>query len=84
MTSGIDEAAAELQGSLFGEVSPAIDTPGAALARSYPVRITVVGAGDVGVACAIPSWIRQLCYQRALYLVLARPIVLEYKTITGL
>jgi hypothetical protein len=42
MTSGIDEAAAELQGSLFGEVSPAIDTPGAALARSYPVRITVV------------------------------------------
>jgi len=66
MTSGIDEAAAELQGSLFGEVSPAIDTPGAALARSYPVRITVVGAGDVGVACAYNILTRDICSELVL------------------
>jgi tRNA A37 threonylcarbamoyladenosine dehydratase len=66
MTSGIDEAAAELQGSLFGEVSPAIDSPGAALARSYPVCITVVGAGDVGVACAYNILTRDICSELVL------------------
>jgi L-lactate dehydrogenase len=62
----MEQSAAGLRSRLFGEVSATSEPLPPGSERAYPVRVTIVGAGDVGVACAYNLLIRGVCSELVL------------------
>ncbi|KAF6001381.1 hypothetical protein F1559_000002 [Cyanidiococcus yangmingshanensis] len=62
----MEKEVVDLRGRLFGDATATSETSGAGSERAYPVRVTIVGAGDVGVACAYNLLTRSVCSELVL------------------